>query len=138
MEPSAKYTSPRVHPIIERLGLVTKPVISSNEEEFTFDTEPLKIQYENNSDGLNIRLFGNPIDRHKPTFETSLKRIHLACVRDPLSPISKFDAERQFRSSARDRDERHRFRKPKEQTSFNELDNSFGTQKVIRKYLHEP
>lgn len=137
MEPSAKYTRPRVQPIIERLSLVTKPIISSDEEEFTFDKEPLKIQYEDNEDGLNVRLFGSPIDGHKPTFEKSLKRIHLACVRDPLSPVSKFDAERQFRRSLRPRDERQRFRKPKEQTSFFDSDSSFGTQQVTRKYLNE-
>lgn len=138
MEPSAKYTRPRVQPISERLSVVTKPIISSNEEEFTFDKEPLKIQYENNNDGLNIRLFRNPIDGHKPTFEKSLKRIHLACVRDPLSPISKFDAERQFRKSTRDRDERQRFKKPKEQSSFFQIESSFGNQKVSKKYLNEP
>lgn len=138
MEPSAQYTRPRVQPIIERLSTVTKPILSSNEEEFTFDIEPLKIQYENNNDGLNVRLFRNLIDGHKPTFEKSLKRIHLACVRDPLSPISKFDAERQFRKSTRDRDERQRFKKPKEQSSFFQIDSSFGNQKVSKKYLNEP
>ena len=123
MEPSAQYTRPRVQPIIERLSMVTKHIISSNQEEFTFNKEPLKIQLENNSDGLNTRLFGTSIDRHKPTFETSLKRTHFACVRDPLSPISKFDAERQFRKSLRARDERQRFRKSKDQASFYDIDN---------------
>jgi hypothetical protein len=135
MEPAAKYTRPRVQPTIERLSAVTKYVIDPNEEEFTFDKQPLKIQYENSSDGLNVRLFGNPIDGHRPTLEKSLRRIHLACVR---IPISQFDAERQFRSVTRPRDERQRFRKPREQTSFSDFDSSFGTQKATRKYLNEP
>lgn len=138
MEPSAQYTRPRVQPIIERLSMVTKHIISSNQEEFTFNKEPLKIELENNNDGLNVRLFGTPIDRHKPTFETSLKRTHFACFRDPLSPISKFDAERQFRKSARARDERQRFRKSKDQASFYDIDNSFGSQNITKKFLNEP
>jgi hypothetical protein len=138
MEPSAKYTRPRVDPIVDRLMRVSKSVIGPTEEEFTFDSMPLKIQYEDYDDGLNIKLFRNPIDGHKPTFETSLKRIHLACVRDPLSPISKFDAERQFRKITRERDARQRFKKPREQRDFFQIDSGFGTQKVTRKYLNEP
>ena len=138
MEPSAKYTRPRVDPIVGRLMRVAKSVVGPTEEEFIFNNKPLKIKYENYDDGLNVKLFRNPIDGHKPTFETSLKRIHLACVRDPLSPISKFNAERQFRRIARQRDERQRFKKPREQTDFFQIDSGFGTQKVTKKYLDEP
>ena len=137
MEPSAYYTRPRVQPIIERLNIVTKNILSSNEEEFIFDTEPLIIQFESKIDGLNKRLFGNPSDGHKPTFEKSLKRIHLACVRDPLSPILELDAERQFRSIGRQRDEKQRFRRAKNQSSFFEIDEQFGNQRVTKKYLNE-
>lgn len=138
-EPAAKYTRTRVQPILDHLSVSTKKILLNSEgEEFVFDTEPLKIEYENDKKGLNLRLFGNPSVEHKPTLEKSMKRIHLACIRDPLSPISKYVAERQFRSNTRDRDERHRFKKSKDQTSFNNINSDFGSEKVIKKYFNEP
>jgi hypothetical protein len=130
MEPAANYTRSRVQPIIDELCKTTRIILKPEEQQFEFITEPLKIEYENDENGLNVKLFRNLIDGRKPEFETSLKRFSLACLVKPLSPITKYEVERQYRKAFPERDEKQRFVKYKDQISFFKLEPDFGNGEI--------
>ncbi|MFC1945646.1 hypothetical protein ACFLW1_00430 [Chloroflexota bacterium] len=136
MEPAARYTLPRINPIVRKIEGYSKRILKADEEKFVFNSGPLKIKYEENDNGLNIRLFKKLTGGPKPTFEKALKRIHLATYIEPLSPITKYDAERQYRTKSI----RHSDKTAVNdigQPSFNDIDSSFGFQEVTTKYLTE-
>ena len=138
MEPSANYTLSRIKPIYDRLNVYGRTALKAEEDKFIFNTGQLKIQYEETNDGLNVRLFKNYKGGPKPSFEKTLHRIHMACTISPLSPISQFDAEHQFRSTNRKRLSSTNDLKTKEQSSFYQIDNDFGKHKGSLKFFNEP
>jgi hypothetical protein len=138
MEPAAQYTRPRITPIVDKLEVFTKRILKAHEEEFFFNSGALKIRYEDSANGLNVRLFKSVNGGPKPSFERALKRTHFACFINPLSPISKYEAERQLRSSKGRKNNVNTKGKQEEQGDFNMIDTSFGNQKVNIKYLGEP
>jgi hypothetical protein len=88
-EPSAPNAAPRINWIKTQLAQYSEIIHSQDAEEFFFETEPTKIDFENTGIGLNDRLFGQIIDGDKPPIlKTSLKRTHLACGIRPRSSVS--------------------------------------------------
>ena len=138
MEPSANYTLSRIKPIYDRLNVYGRTAIKAEEEQFSFSSGQLKIKYEEDTNGLNIRLFKNYKGGPKPSFEKTLHRIHMACTISPLSPISQFEAEHQFRSDYRQKLASNNIHNVKEQSSFYDFNNDFGKHKGSLKYMNEP
>lgn len=125
-EPSAPNASPRVNWLKSQLAQCSA-VLYTTEEEFFFDSEPLRISYENTGVGLNDRLFGQTIDGGKPLLMTSLKRTHMACVRRPQSPISIEQVQRQLAMLQLKRGKKGRFvRQPKPQGTFWDIFPNWG------------
>lgn len=56
VEPSAKYTISRIQPVIDQLSRCAKTILKSDEEEFVFNSGPLRIEC-SDSNSLNFRLF---------------------------------------------------------------------------------
>jgi hypothetical protein len=90
MEPSVPKARARVDWLRLILAQSSDIILDKAEEEFFFNYDPIRIDYEGTGNGLNDRLFGKVKaldDRRPPHFEKSLKRTHLACVIRPRSPI---------------------------------------------------
>jgi hypothetical protein len=126
-EPSAPNASPRVNWLKSQLAQCSVVLYTMEEEEFFFDSEPLRISFENTGVGLNDRLFGQTIDGGKPQLMSSLKRTHIACVRRPQSPISIEQVQRQLAMLQLKRGKKGRFvRQPKPQGTFWDIFPNWG------------
>lgn len=87
MEPSVQKARARVDWLRLILTHCSDVILDKAEEEFLFNYDPIRIDYEGTGNGLNDRLFGKVLDGGKPHFEKALKRTHIACVVRPRSPI---------------------------------------------------
>ncbi len=118
-EPSAPNASPRINWLKTQLAQCTDVILTSDEEEFFFDSGPLRIEFENTGIGLNDRLFGQTMDGSKPQLKTSLKRTHMACRTKPQSPISIEQVLKQLAMLQLKRGKKGRFvRQSKQQQTF--------------------
>lgn len=98
MEPYAPKAVPRVLWLIENLSNCCSFIHQGFDEEFHFSAPPTEIKLEGTGIGLNDRLFV-PVytgEASNPTFQTSIRRTHVACVKDPNSPISRDEVQRQL------------------------------------------
>lgn len=119
-EPSAPNASPRVNWLKTQLAQCSNVIHFKDEEEFSFDSEPIRIDFENSGIGLNDRLFGEYLDSvGKPQLFTSIKRTHMACRIEPRSPISMEQILKQLAMLQFKRGKKGRFvRQPKPQSTF--------------------
>lgn len=118
-EPSAPNASPRVNWLKIQLAQCSEVIHTAEEEEFSFDSEPLQISFENTGIGLNDRLFGETVDGGKPQLITSIKRTHMACRIEPRSPVSMEQVQRQLATLQLKRGRKGRFvRQPRPQGTF--------------------
>lgn len=85
-EPTEDKARPRVDWLRKQLAQCSK-IIVNGDDEFEFDEEPVKIEFEGREDGLNERLFKRRTDASNPRLEKTLKRNQLACVIEPISPV---------------------------------------------------
>ncbi|MCK4368560.1 MAG: hypothetical protein KAV68_02675 [Dehalococcoidales bacterium] len=83
-EPTALNAWPRIKWIRELLLQYSTVLIDKLNEEIKFSEEPARIALT----GLNERLFSRAIEKNPPVFETSLKRVILACQTVPPEPFS--------------------------------------------------
>lgn len=96
MEPAGNKAISRVQWLTTMLKGCTRRIHEIDEEEISFNTPPLCIDFENSKDGLNIKLFRQTIDGIRPPqFKKSLKRTHLVCLNEPQSivPISQIHSQ---------------------------------------------
>ena len=122
LEPSALNASPRINWLKTQLAQHSNLIYDKNEEDFSFRSEPLRIDFENTGIGLNDRLFGRTLDGRKPEFKTSIKRTHMACIVKPNSPISMEQVNKQLAMLKLRRGKKGRFlRQPRLEKSFWDL-----------------
>jgi len=95
-EPSVPKATPRVNWLKIQLAQCSQVIHVKDEEEFSFSSDPLKIDFENTGIGLNDRLFGQVIGSGRPELMKSIKRTHMACRVIPRSPISVEDVNKQL------------------------------------------
>jgi len=121
MEPSVPKVRARVDWLRLILAQSSDVILDKAEEEFFFNYDPIRIDYEGTGMGLNDRLFGKVLDGGKPHFEKSLKRTHIACVVKPRSPIPAEQVWRQLEKIEYRRGVTGRFvRQPRPQLSFHD------------------
>lgn len=119
MEPSVPKARARVDWLRLILAQSSDVILDKAEEEFFFNYDPIRIDYEGTGNGLNDRLFGRVLDGSKPHFEKSLKRTHIACVVRPRSPIPIEQIWKQLATIEYKRGVTGRFvRQPRPQLSF--------------------
>jgi hypothetical protein len=126
MEPSAERAEPRIYWLKEFLAHETLLLQTKKEEVFYFDTAPTCIQMDKNNDCLNYRLFGGTIDGSKPSFEKSIHRSHLACVKRLNSPISMDQVMTQLSKLEAKRGRKGTYQKKRNpQISFRSIDEKW-------------
>ena len=111
MEPSVPKARARVEWLRRQLAQSSDVILDVPEEEFVFDTEPTRIELEGTGDGLNDRLFDQPLDGRRPALQQTVKRTHLACVVRPRSPVPAEQVQRQLASLEAKRGPTGRFKK---------------------------
>ena len=87
MEPSSARAEPRIRWLKQQFAQETEIIESSKDGLFVFDTAPTCISMDSSGECLNYRLFGVRIEGARPTFETTIRRSHVACLKKPNSPI---------------------------------------------------
>ncbi|MBN1862523.1 MAG: hypothetical protein JW790_02640 [Dehalococcoidales bacterium] len=118
-EPSSLKASPRVNWLKTQLAQASELILIRDEEEFFFNSDPLRINFENTGVGLNDRLFGQTMDGSKPQLQTSIKRTLMTCRIEPRSPISMEQVLRQLAMLKLKRGAKGRFiRRPSPQATF--------------------
>ena len=80
----------------QQLAQETEIIENSKDTEFVFNTLPTCIRMDSSEKCLNYRLFGTRIEGSRPIFEKTIRRSHLACLRNPVSPISIEQVTRQL------------------------------------------
>ncbi|MFQ5860962.1 MAG: hypothetical protein ACE5IG_05355 [Dehalococcoidia bacterium] len=108
-EPTAIKAWSRIRWLREQLMRCSRVLIDDLDAEIDFTTEPTRIAFEGTGDGLNDRLFGRSMDSSRPVLQTSLKRRMMACVIEPLSPLSREQVYDQIRQLGRKRTSKGRF-----------------------------
>lgn len=88
MEPSSERAEPRIHWLKQQLAQEAETINTGKGELYIFDAVPVCIVMNASDECLNYRLFGMRIGGSKLTFETTIRRSHLACVKRPNSPIT--------------------------------------------------
>lgn len=125
MEPSVPKARPRVDWLKGQLAQCADEILNSDEEEISFNYEPIKIEFEGTNIGLNDRLFGQSLDGAKPLLQTSIKRTHIAFRVEPHSPISMEQVNEQLERLRMKRGKKGQFMKKTgksdEQKSFSEI-----------------
>jgi hypothetical protein len=122
MEPSVLKAKPRIDWLKRQLLQCTKLVHNNNEEEIFFNSEPTKIDFEEDSLGLNHRLFSSIIDGSKPPqLMKSITRTHFACRLDPKSPIKSDEVAQQLKVLQIKRGEKGHFSKHEIEASFADI-----------------
>lgn len=123
MEPSAERAEPRIYWLKELLTQESALIETKKDENFFFDVAPVCIEMDSNPESLNYRLFGQRIGGTKPTFEKTIERSHLACVKKPNSPISIEQVTAQLSRLERKRGRKGKF---SQRTSRNERQIAFS------------
>jgi hypothetical protein len=120
MEPCVSKARPRVDWLRAQLAQSSEVINDKIEEEIFFNSDPIKIGFEDTNIGLNDRLFGQKaLDGSKPVLQRSLKRTHMACMVKPQSPISMEQVQKQLAMLNIRRGKRGRFiRQPRPQGTF--------------------
>ena len=119
MEPSVPKARPRVDWLKSLLAQYSDVIHDKAEEEISFNSDPIRIDYEGTKSGLNDRLFGQILDGSRPHLERSVKRTHIACRVRPRSPIPIGQVQRQLAQLELKRGVTGRFiRQPKPQSTF--------------------
>jgi hypothetical protein len=128
MEPSADKAQPRIQWLKEYLAHETEIIEEKKEDIFYFDTPPTCIDMDGNEDDLNYRLFGETIEGSKPTFETTIQRSHMSCIKKPDSPISMEHAMSQLSRLEKKRGKKGTFSRQqhKQQPSFSDLSKDWS------------
>lgn len=122
MEPSVPKARARVDWLRLILTQSSDVILDKAEEEFFFNYDPIRIDYEGTGNGLNDRLFGKVLDGAKPHFEKTLKRTHIACVVRPRSPIPMEQIWKQLATIEYRRGVTGRFgRETRQQKTFREV-----------------
>jgi len=96
MEPSVPKARPRVDWLKAQLAQRSGVLCEADEEEFFFNSDPIRIDYEGTNIGLNDRLFGQTLDGSRPQLQQSVKRTHIACIVKPQSPIPMEQVQKQL------------------------------------------
>jgi hypothetical protein len=87
MEPSPDKAIPRVRPFKEFLTQHAT-IIHDHIKTYAFNKPPLKIEFENEGDGLNRRLFSRkPNEKSNPLFDQTIKRNAVAALKKPNEVI---------------------------------------------------
>ena len=119
MEPSVPKARARVDWLKSLLAQYSDVIHDKAEEEISFNSDPIRIDYEGTKSGLNDRLFGQILDGSRPHLERSVKRTHIACRVRPRSPIPIEQVQRQLAQLELKRGVTGRFiRQPKPQSTF--------------------
>lgn len=129
MEPSADKAQPRIQWLKESLASETEIIENKKMDIFYFDTPPVCIEMNGGEDDLNSRLFGEIIDGTRPTFETTIQRSHMSCIKKPDSPISMEQALAQLSRLEKKRGRKGTFtrqRSKRIQYSFSELNDGWN------------
>jgi len=87
-EPTARKAAPRIRWLRELLLRHSKVLMDEADQEIQFLQEPTRIALEGVESGLNDRLFSRSVEKNPPAFETSLRRVLMACQMVPLAPFS--------------------------------------------------
>ena len=95
-EPPTAKAWPRVQWLRERLAECTRVLMSEPDSEVHFTSDPVNIELEGTGQGLNDRLFGRPRHSGKPVMQRSLRRVLMACVASPRSPVSQEEVNQQL------------------------------------------
>ncbi len=96
MEPYAPKAQARVNWLIEVLAQYSRIVDQNVDEDIRFVSPPTKIEFEGTGIGLNDRLFSRVAGSSNPALQTSIRRTNIACIVDPLSPISLDEMQKQL------------------------------------------
>ena len=83
-EPTAKKAWPRIRWFRELLIDYATVILDDPNEEISFYEEPTNIAMS----GVNERLFSRAVGKNPPVFETTLKRVLMACKMIPQPPFS--------------------------------------------------
>jgi hypothetical protein len=83
-EPTASKAWPRIKWIRQLLLEYSTVLMDEPNKEIFFSKEPTQIDMK----GLNERLFSRAFEKNPPVFETSLKRVTMACQMIPPEPFS--------------------------------------------------
>jgi hypothetical protein len=125
MEPSADRAEPRIHQIKTLLAGETDVINEMKEEIFVFESDPVNIQMSEIDDCLNYRLFGLRMSGSNPSFETKVDRAHMACIKNPNSPLSIEQVTRQLSNLERKRGRRGAYvslqRRSRQQRTFGDI-----------------
>jgi len=131
MEPSSDRAEPRIHPLKTQLAQETNIITESKVEQFVFNAAPVCIEMNASKECLNHRLFGIRIDGGRPpTFETTIRRSHMACIKVPNSPITMEQVSRQLFQLEAKRGRRGAFIAHRDytgkQASFKDIDSQWN------------
>lgn len=125
MEPSSERAEPRIHWLKRHLAQEAEIINSGKEEHYAFNAVPVCIEMNTSDECLNYRLFGMRIGGSKLTFETTIRRSHLACIKRPNSPISMEQVMKQLSDLDIKRGRRGAFLSrhnlPEQQPSFGDI-----------------
>jgi len=119
MEPSARNARPRVDWLKAQFAQSSEVIHEKDEEEISFNSEPILIDYEGTNIGLNDRLFGQTLDGSRPKLQQMVKRTHITCRAKPQSPISMEQVLKQLSMLDLKRGKKGRFiKQPRPQRTF--------------------
>lgn len=98
-EPTALKAWPRIRWIRNLMLQYSKVLIDESNEEIKFSEEPTKVTLT----GVNERLFSRAIEKNPPFFETSIKRVIMACQMIPPDPFTsqRYEQLRKLQSKLR-------------------------------------
>lgn len=96
-ESNAPKAMPRVNWLVDSLTKSARMIMTEPRQEFSFDTDPVKIELEGTGDGLNDRLFGKSAGGRGPNLLNSMSRAVFAAKIEPFSLISSQEIAEQLR-----------------------------------------